>query len=464
MTQSITRRGILKGALAAAAIAPLAGFAGCASGGAKAPGGGTSVAKSADNPFGMNPEGNLEAVIFNGGFGITYGTFAGEAMKKKWPKLAKVDVRGSVDITKDLQPKFNSQQGLPDVFDNSGRGQIGLPSIIDQLDTFDDLMEAKNYEGKKIADTLYAGVAEAGTFNKKFVQFNYVMTAYGMWYSASLFKQNGWTPPVTWDDYMALGAKAKAAGKYLMLWGKEAATYFQTMVYDSAIKQGGDEVRLSFANLQKDCWSQPIVQEILKKLKAIIDAGYMKPGGDGTLFTTAQAQWSNAQEALLYPSGSWLGNEMKDQTKEGFEMTACPEPVLDATAKNTKAINASPGEPFACPTKSANPGAGKEFMRAMLSQEAAANFAKTIKSPTVVKGTVPDDGFGDPALQSLNKMLKEAGDNVFNTNYHNYYGTNQQQLNVWNPFLAGKLSVAEATTQLQKIFDDIPADKRIPFK
>ena len=38
----------------------------------------------------------------------------------------------------------------------------------------------------------------------------------------------------------------------------------------------------------------------------------MKPGGAGTQFTAAQAQWSNNQDALLYPSGSWIENEMKD--------------------------------------------------------------------------------------------------------------------------------------------------------
>jgi len=40
-------------------------------------------------------------------------------------------------------------------------------------------------------------------------------------------------------------AQAKAKGKYLFVWGKEAATYYQTLAIGSAIKEGGDEVRLA---------------------------------------------------------------------------------------------------------------------------------------------------------------------------------------------------------------------------
>ena len=36
----------------------------------------------------------------------------------------------------------------------------------------------------------------------------------------------------------------------------------------------------------------------------------------------------------------------------------------------------------------------------MLSKDAATNFAKTKLAPTIVKGTVPADGFGSTALVS----------------------------------------------------------------
>ena len=71
------------------------------------------------------------------------------------------------------------------------------------------------------------------------------------------------------------------------------------------------------------------MQAVLNGLGAIVKAGYFKPGGAGTQFTAAQAQWSNQQDALLYPSGSWIENEMKDQTKPDFQMTGFPEMTVD---------------------------------------------------------------------------------------------------------------------------------------
>ena len=88
-----------------------------------------------------------------------------------------------------------------------------------------------------------------GTFGDKFAAINYALTVYALWYSSSLFEENGWTPPTTWAEAKELGAKAKEAGKYLFVWGMEAATYYQTLAIESAIKEGGDEVRVALENL-----------------------------------------------------------------------------------------------------------------------------------------------------------------------------------------------------------------------
>lgn len=104
----------------------------------------------------------------------------------------------------------------------------------------------------------------------------------------------------------------------------EAATYYQELAIASAIKEGGDDVRLALENLKEGCWSLPAIQGVFTALGKSIQAGYVKAGGSGTQFTAAQA---------------------------------------------------------------ANAAAGKELPRIMLSKEAATNFAKTKLAPTIVKGT-----------------------------------------------------------------------------
>jgi N-acetylglucosamine transport system substrate-binding protein len=402
----------------------------------------------------------VDAVIFNGGYGIDYVDFAANIMQKNHPGVT-VKVSPSTQIAQELQPRFIAGNP-PDLIDNSGAQSIGFSAIIDQLEEMDSILDAPNLEGTKIRDTLFAGVEAPGTFGDKFVALNYVMTVYAIWYSAQLFEDNGWTPPTTWEEAKELGAKAKEKNLYLFGWGKEAATYYQTTAIDSAIKEGGDEVRLALDNIQPGCWSLPAVQSVFQAMYDIIQAGYMKPGGSGTQFTAAQAQWSNDQSFLLYPSGSGIENEMKNQTKEGFRMTGIPELVVsDKSAMPKTALRAAAGEPFIIPTAGLNVPGGKELLRTMLSKEAATNFVKTRLAPTIVKGLVPEDGFGSTALVSQNKLLADAGSDVFTWNFVDLYGMNQDQLVVWNSFLDGKLDVAGLTDGLQQITDRVYNDPSV---
>ena len=391
--QPLQRRDFLRGSLGLAALTLTGGsLAACATSGTGPTPGASSPAGgpvSDTNPFGMPANSTVEAVIFNGGYGVAYTEFAAKQVEQLQTGST-VKVTPATKIAQTLQPRFVAGNP-PDVIDNSGEGLIGINTIRDQLEDLTVVIEAKNYEGTVIKDTLFAGVTEPGTFDGKFVQLNYVLTVYALWYSASLFKENGWTVPKTYDEMLALGAEAKGKGKFLLGWGKEAATYYQTMAIASAIKQGGDEVRLALENLKPDCWSLEPVQAVFTGLKKIIDADYVKPGGAGTQFTAAQAQWSNAQDFILYPSGGWIENEMKKQTKDDFQMTGAPEPVVSSDSKLPwEAMHSTAGEGFIVPTQGKNVAGGKEFMRAMLSKEAATNFAKTTFSSTIVKGTVPD--------------------------------------------------------------------------
>jgi len=457
------RRDFLRGSLAAAALAATgSSLASCASAGTSSSTSSSAPAGevSDTNPFGVKSGTTVEAVIFNGGYGIDYAEFAGKQVEAKQPGVT-VKVTPVTKVAQALQPRFVAGNP-PDVIDNSGAGEIGINTIRDQLAELNDVIEAKNYEGTVIKDTLYQGVTEPGTFDGKFIVLNYALTVYAIWYSASLFEENGWTVPKTYDEMLELGAEAKGKGKYLLGWGKEAATYYQTMAICSAIKEGGDEVRLALENLKPDCWSLPPVQDVFNGLKKIIDAGYVKPGGAGTVFTAAQAQWSEAEQFILYPSGGWIENEMKKQTKSGFKMTGAPEPVVSSSPKMPyEALHSTAGEPYIVPSQGKNMAGGKEFLRAMLSRDAAVNFAKTKLASTIVKGTVPPDGFGSTALQSQIQMLEAAGSNVFSWNFVLLYGMNTDQLVVWNTFLGGGSSVAELTKGLQEITDKVAKDDSI---
>ena len=329
------------------------------------------------------------------------------------------------------------------------RTRSGSTPSSDQLETLDDVFDANNYEGTKIADTLYPDVKAPGTFDGKFVAMNYVHDGLRHLVLRQRCSSRTAGPrrrPGT--RRIALGAKAKAKGKYLLVWGKEAATYYQTMAVDSAIKEGGDEVRLALENLKPKCWSLPQIQGVFKALGEMVKNGYFVPGGAGTQFTAAQAKWSNDQQAMLYPSGGWIENEMKDATKSGFKMTGAPEPtVTSSPTMPYAALRSRCGRAVhrAVPGRRTSPAARRSCGRCCRRRPRPTSPRPGSRRRSS-RALVPADGFGSTALVSQTKMLDAAGSNIFNYQFVDYYGMNTDQLVLWNSFLSGQLDVAGLTS------------------
>src|SRR5262245_28962603 len=101
------RRTFVRGALAAAAVVPLgSALAACAGSGSddndNDQQGGT---KSAENPFGMADKSTVDAVIFDGGYGTDYVSFAAAVMEKNHAGST-VKVSATTEIAQELQPRF----------------------------------------------------------------------------------------------------------------------------------------------------------------------------------------------------------------------------------------------------------------------------------------------------------------------------------------------------------------------
>ena len=147
---------------------------------------------STTNPFGMADKSSVDAVIFDGGYGTDYVTFAASLMQKNHAGST-VKVSPTTKIATELQPRFVGGNP-PDLIDNSGADAIGFSTILEQLEDLKDVLDANNLEGTKIRDTLFGGVEEPGTYDGKLAALNYVLTVYAVWYSASLFEDERLDP------------------------------------------------------------------------------------------------------------------------------------------------------------------------------------------------------------------------------------------------------------------------------
>ena len=362
-------------------------------------------------------------MIFNGGYGYDV-TFAADIVKKNHPTVTP-NVAPSTQIAQQLQPRFVGGN-RPDLIDNSGAGSIGFNTIIDQLSTLDDVLAANNLEGAPISSTLYDGVKGPGTYNGKFLALNYVLTLYGVWYSQSLFDANSWTRRRRGTRPRTSAPRPRRRVSTSSSGARRRRRTTTRSPWTPPSRRAAPRCVSRWRTSTPKCWSQPAIQQVFAAMGECVKNGYFVPGGAGTEFTT-RPSGATDQQALLYPSGSWIENEMKKATKADFKMTGIPEMVLTSSPKMPyESLRSAAGEPFIVPTAGKNVAGAKEILRTMLSKDAATNFCKTELVPTIVKGTVPADGFGSTALQSQSKMLDAAGKNVFDYKFVTRYGMNKK--------------------------------------
>ncbi|MDF1487623.1 N-acetylglucosamine/diacetylchitobiose ABC transporter substrate-binding protein [Tessaracoccus caeni] len=408
-----------------------------------------------DTPFGTLAPAHLRVAIFDGGYGTGYAHYVADSLQDRLTGVT-VAVTGLERIS-DLDLAADP----PDVVNNSGAGALPIGSMLDQLEPLNDLVDAPNLEGTPIKDTLYSSALSPGTFDGRLLALNYVFTVYGLWYSASLFEERGWSLPATWDEMLELGELASKEQRYLFAWSPDAATYYLELAISSAIKESGDEVRRALDGVAGGAWQHPAVLRTLTQLEECVRRGFMQPVDPDAGYLATQATWSLEGRSLLYPSGAWIEREMLDQTAEGFRMTCGPGPTLTSSPTMPHAaIHASAAEAFVVPKAAASVVGGKEFLRTMLSRDAAAHFAVTNLVPTIVKDTVPADT-GSTSLGAQTRMLAEAGDHVFSWRFISHYGLQQPFDALMTRFLSGDLTTEELTVELQRHTDEVRDDPAI---
>ncbi|MFC4945967.1 N-acetylglucosamine/diacetylchitobiose ABC transporter substrate-binding protein [Pseudonocardia sp. GCM10023141] len=471
MNPGLDRRQFLQrlAAVGLLAVPSAAALSACATGGGgtAAPAATGGGAKSATNPFGVTADAPLDVVVFKGGYGDDYAK-AHEAMYNKTFPNSKITHTASTQIGQELQPRFVAGNP-PDVFDDSGAQQIPYNTLVsaNQLADLGPLLDAPSVDDPnvKVRDTLLPGVVDQGTFGGKFLALNYVYAAFPVWYSKPLFDKNGWTPPTTWDEMLALSEKIKAAGIAPFAYGgTNASDYLLDLNLGAAVKQGGIDVIKAIDNLEPNAWKQAPIVTATKGIEEMVKKGYFMAGSEGLKHTEAQTAWVQGK-AAFYVSGSWLENEMKDISPPDFTMTAAPIPTLDASSKMpASTIRTQAGEAFMVPAKAKNVAGGLEYLRIMLSKDGAGKFADLTASTPSIKGSTDKVTKKTPALASISDKLTAAGDNVFNWHFREWYTAFAPGpvVTEMTNLLTGRYTADDFLNKMQAIADKVAADPSVP--
>jgi N-acetylglucosamine transport system substrate-binding protein len=420
------------------------------------------VAEEAMNPLGLEAGKSVEGIFFEGGFGRSYIDNAADIFRALHPEN-EMTVEGIQRVQDVLQPRFIGGNP-PDVIDNSGAGNIPMDALVadDQLADLAPLMEAPALDspGMTFAESLFPGSQDTGVFNGKQLVLNIAFTVSGVWHSQSLFEEKGWTYPQTWDDMLAVCDTIKASG--VSPWTYQGR-YPQYMVFGVLMplvyKVGGLAALRSLDNLEDGAWTSEPVLQAATMIHQLAANEYILPGTEGLTHTESQAEWLQGH-AVFIPCGTWLENEMRELTPEGFNMVI--EPVPGPSADNFASILAWPGEPYIVPKNAANVIGGMEFMRCMLSKANAQFFAKEISAIMPVFGG--SEGIElSSALQSALNAAEAAGDGLFNYFWKDWYTPlNDGTRDNMGELLTNRITPEQFVENVQAIADEVKADDDIP--
>lgn len=419
------------------------------------------VAPEAMNPLGLEAGANVEGIFFEGGFGRTYIDNAADIFRALHPEN-EMSVEGIQQVSEILRPRFIAGNP-PDVIDNSGAFHIPMDSLVadEQLADLGPLMAAPALDtpGKTFGETLFPNSQADGIFNGRQLYLNIAYTVSGIWHSQTLFAEKGWEYPKTWAGMLDLCETIKSAG--IAPWTYQGK-FPQYMVFGCLMhlvyKTGGIQAIKDIDNLVDDAWKSDAVMQAVTMMHQLADLDYIMPGTEGLTHTESQAEWLQGNAAFI-PCGTWLENEMRELTPEGFDMVIKPVPGPDESSYHS--LVAWPGEPYIVPVNAANVVGGMEFLRCMLSKANAQFFAKEISAIMPVFGG--SEGIElSSALQSALEAA-EAANGGFNYLSRGWYSDLWTAVkNATGELLTNRISPAQFADTVQAAADEVKADDDIP--
>jgi N-acetylglucosamine transport system substrate-binding protein len=416
------------------------------------------ITAEAINPLKMPEPVQAEGVFFSGGYGDEYIRYAADLFAKVHPGST-VSVEPIQGVAEKLRPRFVGGNP-PDVIDNSGAGNLDYGALVSEGQLLDlaPLMAAASLDtpGKTVEQTLFPGSQDDHIIDGKLYALNESYTVAGIWYSSTLFAEKGWTYPKTWPEMMSLCETIKAAG--IAPWtyqGKYPSYMLFGCLYAMIFKKGGMQVLIDIDNLVDNAWYNDAVVSSVKEIAQLAENKYIMEGTEGLNHTESQAEWLNGKAAFI-PCGTWLENEMKTTTPEGFNM------VIDQPPGEGNGCLAAGGEPFIVPSKAKNPEAGMEYLRCLISKDSAKWFAVNVSSMMPVFGGT--EGVKVSAgMESAVKLAEVCAGKTFPwMSYESWYSDLGKESSAKiGDVLTGLITPDQFIDDVQKMADKVKADPEV---
>lgn len=337
-------------------------------------------------PTGDGPlTGDLSVQAFKGGYDIDFYETAAKEFQAKNAGL-KIKVEGSADVADQIHTSMLAGSP-PDLMYPSWKYDHWNAAQEGQLSLLDKAMESNAYDSKeKWADTFEPTILKLGQKDGHQYVLPYFFSVWGWWFDPNVFAKNGWTPPKTYDELLALCEQIKAKGiAPITFQGQYPYYMIQGMLLPWAQDIGGIQVINDIQNLVPGAWKNPAILQAVKMIRELKDKGDFQQGAVGLNHTASQSEFLNGKAAMI-PCGTWLDSEMKKVKPPTAKMQFLMPPLVkegkgDATALCIEI------EPWMVPSGAKNPNAAVAFFKYMTSLPKAKQFVEQKATLMSIKGS-----------------------------------------------------------------------------
>jgi raffinose/stachyose/melibiose transport system substrate-binding protein len=230
----------------------------------------------------------------------------------------------------------------------------------------------------------------------------YQVQSDAIWYNGARYPDVKANPPKTWDEFVALLDRTKAAGVPPIAADGDVSGYNASWLSTLLVREGGPGTLKKIAQDQTgQAWKSPEALDAATKVEQLVKGGYLIDGYGASKFPLQQQKWADNKAAFIFV-GSWLPTESGSYAASGFDYQSFPFPKINDEDSMRADLSG-----FMVPKKAKHPDAAQKFAAFFLGkkyQDAWGTEAKVIP--------VRDDSPTSPELAGVQAALKEA------TSYH----------------------------------------------
>jgi len=344
----------------------------------------------------------VEVAVFEGGYGIEWHKDVAHRYEQQHRGL-RINVWGDPRVDEKLKPRILRRQP-PDL------ASCNLPVwrliVAGKLYPLDEALDSPAYgQNMTWRQSLVPGVLNDFVYGGKTYAVPTNLGAWVCWYDARQFRQHGWKPPRTWNEFTALCDRMKAAGVAPLAFQGKYPTYAWATLLSLYQRLVPLERWYAMQDLQAGAFTDPEFLLAARLLQEMATR-YYQPGALAMTHTESQMEWAGGRAAMVF-CGLWLKNEMASAIPPGFEMACFPVPMVEGGKGDPRAVYGGGVENFFVFADARHPKEAADFLKFMLSIESAHDYVQRLDTLSPVKDCVKGIRIS-PELQSAVDVLDRS--------------------------------------------------------